>query len=122
MLTTPQSSQERDGDDWGYSMEELEAAKSLELYEDFDPLSAELLACLDNELQTIKIGLNLHFPQLDLSAVPPITQRICKGYGDDVTDKSSLLQIMRTNKGYVGCGTPMSKTKLGKYRPNTGCR
>lgn len=114
--------QEKDGDDWGYSVEELTAAKSLELYEDFDPLSAEILASLDNELQTIKIALNLHFPQLDLSAVPPIAERICKVYGDDVTDQSSLLQVMRTNKGYVGCGTPMSKTKSGKMRPNVGCR
>lgn len=30
------------GDDWGYTREELEASKSLELYKDFDPLSAEV--------------------------------------------------------------------------------
>mmetsp|Transcript_16200 Transcript_16200/g.32315 ORF Transcript_16200/g.32315 Transcript_16200/m.32315 type:complete len:433 (+) Transcript_16200:184-1482(+) len=110
------------GDDWGYTREELEASKSLELYKDFDPLSAEILACLDNELQTIKLGLTLHFPQLDLTLVPPIAQRICETYGDDVGDSSSLLQIMRTNKGYVGCGTPMTKASNGKFQPNTGCR
>jgi len=105
-----------------YSMEQLEERKGLTLYEDFDALSAEYLAKLDNELQTIKIALCLHYPQLDLSAVPPIKERIINGYGDDVADTSSLLQVMRTNKGYVGCGTPLTKTPDGRYTPNAGCR
>lgn len=105
-----------------YSMDELEKRKGLTLYEDFDALSAEYLAHLDNELQTIKIALCLHYPQLDLSEVQPIKERIIKGYGDDIADTSSLLSVMCTNKGYVGCGTPLTKTPDGRYTPNFGCR
>lgn len=69
-------------------------------YEDFDALSAELLAKLDNELQTVRVALLQRFPQLDLSPVLPVKERIIKIYGKDVADTSSLLSVVRTNKGY----------------------
>jgi opine dehydrogenase len=105
-----------------YSKAELEERKGLTLYEDFDALSAEYLGKLDNELQSIKLSLCARFPALDLSNVMPIKERIIKGYGKDVGDTSSLLQVMRTNKGYIGCGTPISEVSEGRFAPNSGCR
>lgn len=70
-------------------------------YADFDEASAEHLARLDNELQQIKLGLEGRYPQLDLSAVLPIGERVVKQYGADVADSSSLKSIFATNLGYV---------------------
>jgi len=105
-----------------YTHDELKARSGLTLYEDFDALSTEYLARLDNELQIIKEALTAHFPQLNLSAVLPIKERIIKGYGKDVKDTSSLLQVMRTNVGYIGCGTPLTETSDGKFKPNVDSR
>lgn len=69
------------------------------LYGDFDELSAEQLAILDNELQQIKLSLLARFPSLDLSHVLPIGERVIKQYGSDVADTSSLKQIFATNLG-----------------------
>ena len=118
------------------------------LYEDFDALSAELLAKLDNELQTVKIAMLQHFPQLDLSAVLPVKERIISIYGKDVRDTSSLLSVMRTNEGYKvqtgcllccgrmspyfpiaeswcyrqGCGTPLAEVNDGRFKPASESR
>ena len=70
-------------------------------YGDFDELSAEELAKLDNELQQIKLALIERFPTLDLSLVLPIGKRVVKQYGKDVADTSSLRAIFATNLGCV---------------------
>jgi len=62
------------------------------------------------------------FPQLDLTAITPIKERICTTYGSDVTDTSSLLSVMRTNVGYKGCGTPLKAESDGTFSPATGSR
>ena len=85
-------------------------------------ISAEKLAKLDNELQTIRMALVLRFPQLNLSQLPPIKERIVAAYGKDVADTSSLLQVMRTNKGYVGCATPLKSDSNGRFYPSADCR
>jgi hypothetical protein len=100
-----------------YTKDEIKAREGMTLYEDFDPLSSEILSKLDNELQTIKICLVRRFPQLDLSAILPIKDRITTTYGEAVADDSSLLSVMRTNKGYVGCATPLEDCGEGRYRP-----
>jgi len=111
--------------DWdgkrAYTMEELKARNGLTLYEDFDELSAEELACLDNELQQIKCAMLKRYPELDLSSILPIGQRVVKQYGKDVADRSSLRKIFSTNCGYVGCGTPLAKVE-GGYHPKVNSR
>jgi len=105
-----------------YSLAELKKRQGLTLYEDFDELSAELLSVLDNELQQIKFGLLQRYPDLDLSHVIPLGERIVQQYGADVTDRSSLRQIFRTNRGYVGCGTPMTEVGQDQMKPNVNSR
>lgn len=77
------------------------ASLPAKLYADFDELSAEELAKLDNELQQIKLGLLARYPSLDLSLVLPIGKRVVKQYGKDVADTSSLRSIFATNLGYA---------------------
>lgn len=112
--------------DWdgkkSYTREELKARDGLTLYEDMDELSAEWLAVLDNELQQIKLALLQRYPELDLSLVLPIGQRVVKQYGPDVKDRSSLRQIFRSNLGYVGCGTPLKEVAGGRVIPNVNTR
>ena len=77
---------------------------------------------LDNELQQVKHALLQRFPALDLSDVLPIGDRIVQHYGNDVADRSSLLQIFRTNLGYAGCATPLTEVAKGAYHPAVNSR
>eukprot|EP00922_Rhytidocystis_sp_ex-Travisia-forbesii_P070138 GHVS01104834.1.p1 GENE.GHVS01104834.1~~GHVS01104834.1.p1 ORF type:complete len:261 (-),score=24.92 GHVS01104834.1:422-1204(-) len=91
------------------------------LYSDMDDRSAQWLQRLDDELQSIRRGLEDRYPQLDLSRVLPLGQRIVEQYGDDVKDQSSLRRIFSTNKGYAGCITPTEKVP-GGYIPAVNSR
>ncbi|CEG50121.1 octopine dehydrogenase [Plasmopara halstedii] len=105
-----------------YALEELKKRDGLTLYADFDEFSAEQLTMLDNELQQIKYALLQRFPALDLSDVLPMGDRVVKHYGEDVSDRSSLLQIFRTNRGYAGCATPLTELSKGQYQPAVNSR
>uniref|UniRef100_M4BL49 Opine dehydrogenase domain-containing protein n=1 Tax=Hyaloperonospora arabidopsidis (strain Emoy2) TaxID=559515 RepID=M4BL49_HYAAE len=105
-----------------YTLEELKNRKGLTLYADFDEFAAEQLAALDNELQQVKHALLQRFPALDLSDVLPIGDRVVKHYGKDVADRSSLLQIFRTNLGYAGCATPLTEVSKGVFHPAVNSR
>lgn len=61
------------------------------LYNEFDDLAAEWLEKLSDELQAIKKGLLVKFPQLDLSAVLPIKERVVRHYGTGM-QRTSFLQ------------------------------
>ncbi|CAB1098897.1 unnamed protein product [Ectocarpus sp. CCAP 1310/34] len=105
-----------------YSKAELEERKGLTLYDNFDEFSAETLAAIDNELQQIKLALLQRFPQLDLSSVFPIGQRVKLHYGEDVSDTSSLKQTFCSNIGYKGCPTPLKEFSPGRFGPNVDTR
>ena len=51
------------------------------LYTEFDAEAAEYLTLLDSELQAIKKALMSKCPDLDLSTVLPIRERIIQQYG-----------------------------------------
>ncbi|KAM3577292.1 hypothetical protein VYU27_000724 [Nannochloropsis oceanica] len=105
-----------------YTRAELEARGGLTLYKGMDEYSAEWLAVLDNELQQIKLALLQQFPQLDLSFIVPIGERIIKQYGDDVTDTSSLRRIFSSNRGYAPCLTPLKESSPGRFQPLVNSR
>ncbi|OWZ02762.1 hypothetical protein PHMEG_00025617 [Phytophthora megakarya] len=105
-----------------YTHEELKKREGLTLYADFDEFSAEQLSMLDNELQQVKYALLQRFPALDLSDVLPMGDRVVKHYGKDVADRSSLLQIFRTNLGYGGCATPLNEVAKGQFHPALNSR
>ncbi|KAH7481717.1 Tauropine dehydrogenase [Phytophthora ramorum] len=105
-----------------YTFEELKKREGLTLYADFDEFSAEQLTMLDNELQQVKYALLQRFPALDLSDVLPMGDRVVKHYGKDVSDRSSLLQIFRTNLGYAGCATPLTEVSKDQFHPAVNSR
>ena len=112
--------------DWdgvrSYTVEELEAKEALTLYADMDEFGAEQMQALDTELQCIKHALLRRFPTLDLDAVLPLGARVVKQYGDDVTNRSSLRAIFRSNRGYAGCATPLKRLPSGRVQPLVACR
>lgn len=76
------------------------------LYTEFDAEAARHLEQLDAELQNIKKAIIKKCPQIDLSTVMPIQERIILQYGDDVKDRSNLQMVVSSNKGYASCRTP----------------
>ena len=68
------------------------------------------------------MALCQRFPQLDLSYIMPISERIILQYGSDVKDTSSLKQIFCSNLGYKGCNTPMRDLGGGRVAPNVDTR
>eukprot|EP00501_MAST-03F_sp_TOSAG23-6_P001708 GSMAST32.ASY1.ANO1.1781.1 assembled CDS len=105
-----------------YDIEEIRAKGGMTLYADMDEFGAEQMQALDTELQTIKHALLSRFPTLDLSPVLPLGARVVKQYGKDVSDRSSLRQIFRSNRGYAGCATPMVKLPGNRVKPLVECR
>ena len=70
------------------------------LYGDFDDRSAEALVGLDAELQQIRAALEDACPELDLSNVVPLAERIVAQYGDQVADTTNMRTIMASNQAY----------------------
>lgn len=60
----------------------FEASKMPKLYEDLDDDSAHEIQVLDDEIQLIKIALLNKFPDLQLTQVLPIKDRICAMYSN----------------------------------------
>lgn len=58
------------------------------------------------------------FPQVKKFKVEKVQQWLIDHYGDQITDKSTLLTTVRTNKAFDGLVHPMKKTSSGKYVPN----
>ena len=77
------------------------------LYEGLDQASADEIQFLDNEIQATKHALLKRYPQLDLSQVMPIKERVCSMYEGQISDTSSLKRVFNTNLGYSRVPFPM---------------
>ncbi|KAL8272668.1 hypothetical protein Esti_003372 [Eimeria stiedai] len=91
------------------------------LYTEFDAEAAKYLGLLDAELQAIKQAIIKRCPNLDLSTVMPIQERIIQQYGDDVKDRSNLQMVVSSNRGYASCRTPATAVP-GGFHPSVGGR
>ena len=76
------------------------APKQVPRLYDLDEESAYEIQLLDNEIQAIKRAINIYFPEIDLSLLLPIKERIIKQYSNQITDKSTLKTVFSTNSGY----------------------
>ncbi|CDJ58220.1 opine dehydrogenase, putative [Eimeria maxima] len=103
--------------DWDGTRVYKESEISWGLYTEFDEEAAKYLGLLDKELQSIKKALTDKYPQLDLSTVLPIQERIIQQYGDDVKDRSNLQMVVSSNRGYASCRTPAIAVG-GGFQPN----
>lgn len=77
------------------------------LYEELDEDSAKEIQLLDNEIQEIKKALLKKYPNIDLSMVMPIKERIEMMYKGQIKDTSSLQKVFTTNQGYTKVTFPM---------------
>lgn len=87
------------------------------LYSEFDDEAAKYLSLLDAELQAIKRALAARCPEIDLSTVIPIQDRIIQQYSDDVKDRTNLRTVFSSNKGYAATRTPAVAVP-GGYQPS----
>jgi opine dehydrogenase len=62
---------------------------------------------LDDEIQDIKKALLKKYPQLDLTQIMPIKDRIISMYDGQISDTSTLKRVFNTNIGYSRVPFPM---------------
>jgi len=74
---------------------------------DLDEGSANEIQRLDNEIQAIKRKIVYYYPEIDLSLLLPIKERIIDNYGDQISDKSTLRTIFSTNAAYANFSFPL---------------
>jgi len=79
----------------------FDAKKLPKLYAELDDASADAIQALDDDIQAIKAAIVAKYPQIDMSALHPIKDRISYNYKDSITDFSSLKSIFNTNDGYA---------------------
>ncbi len=82
-------------------------------YEDMDDFSANCIEKVSDELQTICKCIEEKSEVRILQDILPITESIPKVYPGKIEDTSNLKQIFRTNSGYKGFHTPMTKIEGG---------
>lgn len=70
------------------------------LYAELDDASADAIQSLDDEIQAIKTSIVKKWPQIDMTALHPIKQRISYNYKDSISDFSTLKSVFNTNDGY----------------------
>ena len=71
------------------------------LYAELDDASADAIQSLDDEIQAIKKEIVRRYPQIDMSPLHPIKERISYNYKDSITDFSTLKSVFNTNDGYA---------------------
>ena len=62
---------------------------------------------MDDEIQDIKKALLKKYPQLDLTQIMPIKDRIISMYDGQISDTSTLKRVFNTNIGYSRVPFPM---------------
>lgn len=82
-------------------------------YHSIGDKTAAILQHLTDEVQSLCRALENRFPALDLSAVRPLHEWLCRSYGDAISDPSSLQSSFVTNQGYAGLRAPMCLTADG---------
>ena len=78
-------------------------------YEEINQTSADNIEKLSAEIQLIKAEMLRRFPGLCLDAAIPAGEWVCKQYGDQVVDKSSVRTIFATNRAYRKFKVPVKK-------------
>lgn len=82
-------------------------------YQGIDDYTADVLQNLSDEIQLVRCELEASFDYLDLSAVRPLDEWLCRSYADHIQDESSLRTYFTTNSSYIGLRVPMRQTEDG---------
>lgn len=98
---------------WGGKPLAGDAEPSEWLYRGMDEVAGQVLAVLDEELQSLKDAYYAATGAEGCKAVIPLYDRLMDQYGDQIEDKSTLAKAVGTNKAYSMARTPFIRTKLG---------
>lgn len=95
--------------------------KSL-FYQGVDETQARLLSAVSDECIAIGKAIETQIPGTDMSEVIHIFDWYLTYYADQITNKSSLMTAMQTNKAYDGLTHPMKEVEGGEFVPDFGYR
>lgn len=90
-------------------------------YQGVDANIAAVLQQMSDEIQSLRTALEGYYPNLDLSAVRPISDWLKLSYQTNIVDSSTLQSSFATNTSYTGLLAPMQKTN-GGYIPDFQAR
>ena len=78
-------------------------------YEGVDSFTADLLSSMSDEVLLVKEWIMQQYPSLDLFGIRHVRDWMTRAYGEDIGNRSSLLSMLHTNKGYIGLRHPVSR-------------
>merc|ERR1719443_262388 len=78
-----------------------------------DEVAGQVLAVLDEELQSLKDAYYAATGAEGCKEVIPLAKRLSVQYGDQIQDQSTLAKMVGTNKAYSAAKTPLIRTNLG---------
>ena len=90
-------------------------------YQGIDAETADILQCLSDEIQTLRVSIEERYATIDLHAVRTLDDWLCISYAEDIEDTSSLQTYFVTNRSYAGLKVPM-KEEDDKLYPDFGAR
>lgn len=82
---------------------------AIPLLYDLDEGSAHEIQLLDDEIQAIKRKIIYYYPEINLSSLLPMKERLIKQYSNQISDKSTLRTAFSTNAAYANLAFPMEK-------------
>lgn len=84
---------------------------------------ADMINKVSDEILSIRDAILKRRPEINIAHVRGFYEYLCSSYSDDmITDKTSLLSTLHTNKGYQGLTYPMLKTEDENFLPDFGSR
>lgn len=85
-------------------------------YEEMDKEAADRIQAVSDELRNIARAIERKAPAVNLEDVIDIRQALVDAYGKEIEDDSSLLSVLRTNKGFKGIYSPMVESEGGVWK------
>jgi len=83
------------------------------LYRGMSEAAGETLQALDNELQLLKNAYKSVTGRASCDLVVPLSTRLCKQYGDQIEDGSTMARMVGTNSAYRMAKTPVKRSPAG---------
>nr|BAF94330.1 tauropine dehydrogenase [Cellana grata] len=87
-------------------------------YQGLTEEAAELMSGMSDELLATAKAISLKKPEINLDGVIHLFDWLSKIYANEASDKSNLLQLLRTNSAFNGLLHPMKEVEPGKFMPD----
>jgi len=91
-------------------------------YGSVDTATANLMTAMSDEVLAISDAITAQHPEQDLSAVIPMLRWDQLAYAGQISDPSSQLTALRTNRAYATITHPMRRHEAGGWTPDFSSR